>query len=546
MLATGLAAVGAVAHVALADQRQDVLFQISYNQTSVGQSVFVLGDAPELGGGDIRKAVKLEPMQWPLWKATISLPAGTSYTYRFYRRDDAPGRLGDTSNQLSISSPITSSTAPAALSPATKAIVYHSAFAPPSLYWRLGGSAGSFTRVAMVEMGAGRSPAERRWLALGVATGEKPVEFYFTSPDGATRDPLGSAVYSTRLDAVFVQDANLYSYVPAPAVSAWRSDYSTSNLPSIASTNLSETRRYRVVLPRGYNQHTSRRYPVVYLHDGQNVFEPGPFGTWNAHITAGSLTTAGQMRECILVGIDNGPNRISDYAAPDAGGWGDRYTRFVRDELKPVIDTQYRTLTDGASTATIGSSMGAQISLYMGWDFTPTFQKIGAFSGAFQVYNSGFYSRVQTQPKRAIRLYLDSGDAGASNDNYWPIFNLRDNLINPARAGGVGGGCALERDIKHVIGLGHQHNEAAWAARLPDAYRFLLPATEDQGQLLPLATGAAFDVNADGSVTIEDLYAFFDAPRDINLDAQADAADSALLEWYLRRSEPESMTAGQR
>ena len=542
------AAVLAVATLASAQQRQDVLFQINYNQTSVGQSVFVLGDLPELGSGDIRKAIKLEPTQWPLWKATISLPANTSYTYRFYRRDDAPGRLGDSTNQLAISAPVSASTNPASVAPASKAVLYHSGFSPPILFWRLVGSTGAFSRIDMTDIGAGRNANERRWLALNVAAGEKPVEFYFTSADALARDPAGSSTYSTKLDAAFVQDGNLYSYVPAPAVSPWRSDYSTSNLPAIQSiaANLNERRTYRVVLPRGYNQHTSRRYPVVYLHDGQNVFEPGPFGTWNAHITAGSLTAAGQMRECILVGVDNGPNRISDYSAPDAGGSGDRYVRFLRDELKPVIDAQYRTLPDAASTATIGSSMGGHISLYMGWDFTSTFQKIGAFSGAFQIYTSGFYNRVQSQPRRAIRLYLDSGDAGTASDNYWPIFNLRDNLINPARASGIGGAYAIERDIKHVIGLGQQHNEAAWAARLPDAYRFLLPATEDQGQLLPLATGAAFDINSDGDVTVEDLYAFFITPRDLNLDGQTDSADALMLEWYLRRKEPTDMTATQR
>lgn len=534
--------------LACAQQRQDVTFQINYNQTVVGQSVFVLGSTPELGGNDIRKAVKLEPTQWPLWKATISLPANTSYTYQFFRRDDSPGRLSDTSNQLAVSAVMSASTSPAGVTPATKAVLYHSGLAAPKMLWRTGGTSGAFASVAMTAIGAGRSQNESRWLALGVGTGEKPIEFYFTSADGLTRDPAGSSTYLTSLDGVFVQDGNLYSYVPAPSVNAWRSDYSVSNLPAIQSIpgNLNERRTYRVVLPRGYNQHTSRRYPVVYLHDGQNVFEPGPFGTWNAHSTAGTLTNWGQMRECILVGVDNGPNRIADYSAPDAGGWGDRYVRFLRDELMPVINAQYRTLTDAANTATIGSSMGGHISLYMGWDFTNSFTKIGAFSGAFQISTSGFYNRVQSQPKRPIRLYLDSGDAGTSNDNYWPIFNLRDNLLNPARASGAGGAYALERDLKHVIGLGQQHNEAAWAARLPDAYRFLLPATEDQGQLLPLATGAAFDVNADGVVNIEDLYAIFQTPRDINLDGQSDVADATVLAWYLRRTEAADLSSGRR
>lgn len=517
--------------------REDVLFSINYNQTIVGQSVFVLGDVPELGSGDIRKAVKLEPTQWPLWKATISLPRGLSYTYRFYRRDDGPGRLGDATNQLAIGSLISASTAPSGQTYG-KAVLYHSGLTSPVLRWRVSGSTAAFSQSTMIEIGNGRSAGERRWLALDIARGGQTVDFYFTSTDGTTRDPVGGGVYSTTLDGLFVQDGGLYSYVPAASVPNWRSDYIVSNLPGISSTNLGELRKYRVVLPRGYDVHTTRRYPVVYLHDGQNVFEPGPFGTWNAHTTAGTLTSTGQMRESILVGVENGPNRISDYSAPDAGGWGDRYVRFLRDELKPVIDAQYRTLPNAANTATIGSSMGGHISLYMGWDYTTTFTKIGAFSGAFQIYNSGFYNRVQSSPKRGIRLYLDSGDAGASNDNYWPILNLRDNLISRAGSDKY----ALEGDLKHVIGLGQQHNEAAWAARLPDAYRFLLPATDDANAFLGLATGTAFDINADGRVTIDDLYEITQLPRDLNLDAAADNADVAMLEWFLRRDEPAGMS----
>lgn len=532
--------------VAQAQDRQNVVFQITYNQTVVGQSVFVLGDLAELGANDIRKAVKLEPTQWPLWKATISLPVNSMYTFRYYRRDDSPGRLSDTTNQLAISSPVTASTATVATG--TKAIVYHSGFNPPILYWRTPTtppSANAFTRIEMGRIGPGRGAGESRWIAPGIGTGKKPIEFYITSPDGLGRDPAGSATYLTSLDGVFLQDGNIYSYVPAPTVSPWRADYAQNSPPTIFSTNLNETRAYRVVLPRGYTEHAARRYPVIYFHDGQNMFQfvSGTFGTWNAHTTAAALTQQGQMREAIMVGADNGPNRISDYAAPDSGGWGNKYAAFLINELKPRIDQQYRTMPDRDSTTTAGSSMGAQISMYLGWDYTSAFSRIGAFSGAWNVYNSGFYNRVMADTvKRNIRVYLDSGDAGTANDNYWLTFNLRDDLFSQAGEGTY----ALEGDLKHAIGLGQQHNEAAWSARLPDALRFLVPATEDQGSLLPFATGAAFDLNSDGAATIDDLYAAFDQPRDVNLDGVANAEDAGAVEWYLRRAEAAGMVAGRR
>lgn len=538
-------AVAALAAPAAAQTRQNVTFQINYSNTVVGQSVFVLGDLDELGAGDLRRAVKLEPTQWPLWRATLSLPAGTNYTYRFYRRDDGPGRLGDAANGLLIAGPVTATTPGPAPRAGAKAILYHSSLAQPVLYWRTPAPSGAqppFTAQPLVIAGPGRTPGETRWAGLGFGVEGRPVEFYFAPPGGAGRDPA-SGTYFTSLDGVFVQDGGVYSYVPAPSVADWRRDYNPAALPAFQSQFLFENgqrewREYRVVLPRGYDAHTARRYPVVYLHDGQNVFEPGPFGTWNAHTTAGALTRQGQMREVILVGVDNGPNRLSDYSAPDAGGNANNYLRFLLEELKPFIDANYRTLPGAATTGTIGSSMGGQVSLYMGWDYSAQFTRIGAFSGAWSVYTSGFYDRVRATARRPIRLYIDSGDAGTASDNYWPTFNLRDNLLarTPADA------FTLEGDLRHVIGWGQQHNEAAWAARLPGAYAFLFPAAEDQGPLLPLASGAALDLAPDGRRTVDDLYAWHAAPADLNLDGAASPEDAAFLERLLRSGEAASMS----
>ncbi len=532
--------------------QQDVTFQISYSQTVVGQSVFVLGDIPELGDGDIRRAIKLEPTDWPSWRVAVRIPAGTTYTYSYYRRDDGPGRLGDASNRLLISGPFTASTPPASGSglPARKAILLHTTLVEPTLMWRtITPAPGPFIASPMREIGPGRTPGERRFVALDIGVGQSTIEFYVVGGGGGGREPA-AGTHSTALDGVFVQDSQLFAYVPAASVADWRRDYTTSSLPAIQSQFLfeggqREWREYRVILPRGYDQHPTRRYPVAYLHDGQNVFESGPFGTWNAHTTAALLTRQGQMRETILVGVDNGPNRLSDYAAPDAGGNANNYVRFLREELMPLINARYRTLTDADNTVAIGSSMGGQVSLYMGWDHSTTFRRIGAFSGAWSVFTSGFYDRVRAQQRRNILLYIDSGDAGTASDNYWPTFNLRDNLLDPQRAASSGGAFVLESNLKHVIGLGQQHNEAAWASRLPDAYRFLLPASADQS-LLVLANGTAFDLTGDGQLGIDDLYEQFATPRDLNLDGQITPDDAAFLEWAIRRGEPTNIATPQR
>lgn len=477
--------------------RVDVPFSIQY-QTVVGQSVYVVGDLPELGANDVRRAVKLEPSAYPLWRATISLPTNRSYSYRFIWRNDSAAQVASLSNATTISGPFVVSTAADQAPPPGKLIAYHSGWTAPVLNWRQGN--GTFVTEPMSFVSEARGPGESRWVArldrlrTGVITGA-PIEFFITDPATAGRDPF-SGSYVTALDAVLLQDGQQFTSIPAPQVSPAQRAYNPASPPTRPSiaTNLGGSRAYRVFLPRGYAQHSlppfNKRYPVLYMHDGQNVFEQGAFGTWNAATTISNLQNSAQMREIIVVAIDNGPNRLNEYAAPDGGpGIGDRYTRFIRDELKPFIDTTYRTIPTADVTGVAGSSMGGQISLYQGWDFASTFTRIGAFSGAWNVagsinnvavFNTAFYDRVRNQLTRPqLRLYLDSGDSGTANDNFSLTMSLRDNLI--ARASGA---YTLERQLDHVVGLAQQHNEAAWAARLPAALIYLYPATEEPNHQL--------------------------------------------------------------
>ncbi len=517
-----------------AQDREVVTFQISQT-TTVGQSVYVLGDVAELGGNDLTRAVKMEPGAYPVWKAAVSLPKNTSYAYRYYLRSDAPSQQRVTTNGTAVGTVLAGSTSAAALSPPAKAVVFRSAWASPLLRWRLGG-AGAYSSTTMVPFGAGRAGTERAWIANGVAAPRSVMEFYFTAADGAGRDPA-AGVYSTRLDAMLVQDGQVYTYWPAASVGAVRRDYNPASPPSIASTNLGgEVRAFRVLLPRGYDQHSARRYPVIYMHDGQNVFDQGPFGTWAADQASATQVGAGAMRECIIVGVDNTSNRIPDYTPPHDGGRADRYTRFLLEELKPRIDAQYRTLTGAADTGAIGSSMGALVSLYMGWEFTGSVTRVGAMSGAWQV--GDIDGRVGTQAKRPIRIWLDSGDSGTSDDNYWLTYNLRDALIRPTH---TGGNYAESGDLKHMIGFNQQHNEAAWSQRVGPAFSFLFPAAEEASVFTSAATGAAFDVDGDGRVTVEDVYRQYATPRDVNGDGAVDVFDAGAVVGQQRRGERAGM-----
>jgi len=533
---------------AFAQDRATVNFQVNQT-TSVGQSVYILGDLVELGGNDLTRAVKLEPSTYPQWRATISIPTNRPYSYRYYIRNDAPAQQRVATNGTAASAVLQGLEPGTPNPPATKLILYHSAFAAPVLNWRQSPTA-AYNVKRMLAFGAGRDVGgvgERKWAAPSIGVSKQPVEFFFTpeAGGGAGRDPA-TGTYTAALDAFLVQDGNIFSYTPAAIPGVQRKDYIPASPPFINSTNLSnETRRYRVLLPRGYDQHTTRRYPVIYMHDGQNIFDQGPFGSWLADTAAALQVKSGAMRECIIVGADNTANRFADYTTPADGGRGDRYARFLRDELKPVIDANYRTLTDADNTGTIGSSLGAVISLYIGWDFTPTYTRLGLISGAWQA--TQIDSRASNETKRAVRIWMDSGDSGTSDDNYWLSYTLRDNLVKPNHAGGP---YAIGGDLMHMIGFNQQHNEAAWAQRIGPAFSFLFPGTQEPSPFTPLATGARFDVNADSRLSIEDLYTqlFPIAPQaaaDINADGTVNASDSEACASILRQNERATMTAGR-
>ena len=146
--------------------RRPILFETAQT-TSVGQSIYILGDLPELGGNDMTRAVKLEPAAYPLWRVTISLPAGVSTTYRFVRRSDGPGQTSQPANGTFLTSPTTLNVEPLPNPVPSKVLVATWNIARPLLWHRPANTAQPFTSRAMSELGpavAGRAN-ETQWLA---------------------------------------------------------------------------------------------------------------------------------------------------------------------------------------------------------------------------------------------------------------------------------------------------------------------------------------------------------------------------------------------
>ena len=182
-------------------------------------------------------------------------------------------------------------------------------------------------------------------------------------------------------------------------IEAWRDDFAeipkqhtASKQVNIIDTaffipQLNRSRRIWIYLPEGYLK-TKKHYPVLYMHDGQNLFDAytSGFGEWGVDECLDSLIKKGKSA-CIVIGIDNGPKRFNEYNPYEfmeyGKGEGDQYLEFLVKTLKPFIDKQYRTLSSKENTIIAGSSMGGLISFYAMLQYPGVFGKAGIFSPSF-------------------------------------------------------------------------------------------------------------------------------------------------------------------
>jgi len=457
-----------------------VVFKRQHVVSDPELAVFVVGDLAELGNDDVRRARKLTSADGEHWRVPIALPLDREYSYRYLVRSTVPADLSDPDNATTIGPLLEAHTSPFVNGPGTKTLQLHTTLVEPRLHWRHGDD--EFEIERLLPLGPGRTLQEARVGVRSFATGHRNVEFFFESADGLSRDPE-EGTYSTPLDQVFLQDGELYSYVPAPQVTAHRRDYSAGNPPSILSANLGRARTYRVMLPRGYDQHTWRRYPVLYIYDGQVVWDNGT-GSWDRNgNTMGRLVDNGQVGEMVQVAVDflgtdncsQTRNRGRDCLSPEdtvrlplncgtVTGEADHFLLFLTEELKPLIDATYRTRPGREHTFATGYSFGGVFALYSGWEYDEFFGAIAAQSGSFWVPN--FPARVRSEPRKEGRIYLDFGD-GEVPDITATNARMRENLL------GRDQGYALAGDFEFTVGFGQTHNHRAGGRRLGKLARFL-------------------------------------------------------------------------
>jgi predicted alpha/beta superfamily hydrolase len=237
-----------------------------------------------------------------------------------------------------------------------------------------------------------------------------------------------------------------------------------------------------VYLPPGYEAEGERRFPVLYMQDGQNLFDPKtsfiPGNYWRMGETADALVQAGAMDPLIIVGIYNsGVKRMDEYTPVEdkrlGGGHADTYGRMLVEELKPFIDAQYRTLPGAENCAMGGSSLGGLVTLYLGLRYPAVFSRLAVMSPSVWWRNRTILKTVSAlREKPRLRIWLDIGTKEATRA-VPDARALRDGLIQK--------GWQLGADLAYFEAEGAGHTESAWAERAGPMLQFLFPAGPGEG-----------------------------------------------------------------
>jgi len=236
---------------------------------------------------------------------------------------------------------------------------------------------------------------------------------------------------------------------------------------------LNRDRQIRIYLPPNY-QSSDKRFAVLYMHDGQNLFDDATAysGEWGIDETLNKLSREDKL-SLIVVGIDNGhekrmnelsPWENSKYGAAE----GKEYMEFVVNVVKPFIDKNYRTLSDQSNTAIMGSSMGGLISQYAIFEYSDVFSKAGIFSPSFWFSDSVYSdSRVEKLTDNTRLYYLMGGKEGIQS-----VDNMMK-MVDKLKINGFS-----ENAIFSKISPNGDHNEAFWRSEFEQAILWLFEAKD--------------------------------------------------------------------
>lgn len=214
----------------------------------------------------------------------------------------------------------------------------------------------------------------------------------------------------------------------------------------------------RMYHPPGYTENTLRRFPVLYMHDGKNLFFPEEAFAgreWKVDETMDRLDAMNAIRKCVVVGVAP-EDRMRDYTKP---GY-DAYGRFVVERLKPWVDGTLRTRPEPEATVVMGSSLGGVAALHLAWRWPEVFGRVACLSSTFGRFDD-LFERIEDEAKRELLIYLDSG---WPRDNFEATNAMRDLLLSKGYRLGV--------DLLQLSFPEGMHAEDSWAARLHLPFQF--------------------------------------------------------------------------
>ena len=232
---------------------------------------------------------------------------------------------------------------------------------------------------------------------------------------------------------------------------------------------LIRTRRVAALLPHNYYEQPDKRYPVLYLQDGQNLFDDAaPYGSWGVDKRMAALTERG-MGDLIIVSIDHGDTeRVSEFTPSFdtrlGRGDGGKYVRFLAETLKPYIDDHYRTQPGPTTTGIGGSSLGGLVSIYAGLLYPNVYDRLMIFSPSLWVAPRIPVHLTKLSRKFAGRVYLYGGEA-ESKTMVSHLRSFRQEILDVATAGRV--------EFRIEIDPLGKHTEARWGAEFPRAVEWL-------------------------------------------------------------------------
>jgi predicted alpha/beta superfamily hydrolase len=277
-------------------------------------------------------------------------------------------------------------------------------------------------------------------------------------------------------EPIITSDANIPPSLPNRSTGSESLQSRLHRHTQFASRLIDEKHDFIVYVPPAFNDEPNRFFPVLFLHDGQNLFDPETSyikgNYWRVGEAADAMIASGEVEPLVIVGIyNNGPKRIDEYTPVEdrrlGGGKADAYGQMIVDELRPFVARQYRTLLGPENCGMGGSSLGGLVTIYLGMRYSDVFGKLAILSPSVWWRDRVILHYVeQIRQKTGQRIWLDMGTSEGRRA-LTDVRSLKRLLLKK--------GWRMGKDLEYREIDGAKHSEYAWADRVGPLLKFLFP-----------------------------------------------------------------------